>query len=895
MNKKQYNSFLQESIQNIKKALNGKNLTIFAGSGISSESNLPLWNELIDDIKKSLGTQEKDFLKIAELFHIQFKENRYYEKINQYFPKNTLPNILHKKILELNVHNLITTNWEDLFEKAIYELGLFYDVIRSDNEIGYSTGFTKFIKMHGSLDNNNIIFKESDYLNYSLTFPLIENYVKSIFSTDTVLFMGYSLSDINVKQIISWVNFQSKNIKPVYFLKVNAQFDYLEFEYYKSKNIFVLYWNNKNILEDECCSRKMQTLKIKGQMTYSFLEKISIVNINIAKLSYKEILEEFIDIFNILADYEYIMPQTIIDIVKRKFNLYGINEIFYDEDTIVIQNDRLVNFLHFLLRAKKKIIFNYIEKLMSISSIKCIRSFDKKGIEHFYQGKNKELNNYLYDFDFKGLEQELQQITFCTSINGNEKNYLKKAFLLYQNRNFRESYELLKEIAQASFKNRKLDIWFIAEFNKKQFLNLLRSESQYINDEEYQKQVECYCREIAQIDLQMYISKLPLKDQEVLKPLYDFVAFIDKKLLSSIFLVDSLDKDLNIWQNRGFSNNRNINNLTQIWQEIELFIHSYHLTLEYDSKISSIYENIFKSVLINKQISKRLDIITFVLSMGIRNFRQYQDIHAFMEKYFKTSSLILTDEQESLIFMINNLIEKLEKDRFYYGYFRNLIVFLSYIKLSKESFIHVVNSFNNLLIKNDLTITEYEIMNIFIVNQYNKNQENIKNAELENIIKKYIQCFIDGKFGAYTIEASRHTSIFENIFSILKKIDTKYVFEERGLIDKFLHTIEQYHINVQSSISELFLAGVWLISNKEIQKVIKHFLKTLLKNEQISDYDKLKIKYIIIKNNPKNKGYKILLNEITIYKNKYKDESSLQSIEILDLIHRIEKTLNQKE
>ena len=81
MNKKQYNSLPKESIQSIQNALDNKNLTIFAGSGVSADSNLPLWSDLISDIKKSLKTEEKDYLKVAELFYLQFKENKYYEKI----------------------------------------------------------------------------------------------------------------------------------------------------------------------------------------------------------------------------------------------------------------------------------------------------------------------------------------------------------------------------------------------------------------------------------------------------------------------------------------------------------------------------------------------------------------------------------------------------------------------------------------------------------------------------------------------------------------------------------------------------------------------------------------------------------------------------------------------
>ncbi|EMJ45480.1 hypothetical protein HMPREF1436_00099 [Helicobacter pylori GAMchJs136i] len=64
------------------------------------------------------------------------------------------------EVVKLNIKNLITTNWDNLFEQAINEEGRFFNIIKSDKDIGSSTGFAKFIKMHGSLDENNIVFKE---------------------------------------------------------------------------------------------------------------------------------------------------------------------------------------------------------------------------------------------------------------------------------------------------------------------------------------------------------------------------------------------------------------------------------------------------------------------------------------------------------------------------------------------------------------------------------------------------------------------------------------------------------------------------------------------------------------------------------------------------------------
>ncbi len=241
---KQYKEFIKTSIDNIRKAHNENYLSIFAGAGISAESKLPKWGDLIHELQKCLyGDTKKneDYLVLAEKFYNQFGESFYYQTLKSLIPNNAKPNDLHLGIAKLNIKNLITTNWDNLFEQAINEEGRFFNIIKSDKDIGSSTGFAKFIKMHGSLDENNIVFKEQDYLEYSKHFPLIENYIKGVFSTDTVILLGYSLSDQNVKQVISWVNSHSKSVKPIYFIKTAKEFDRIEFEFYKNKNIHILY------------------------------------------------------------------------------------------------------------------------------------------------------------------------------------------------------------------------------------------------------------------------------------------------------------------------------------------------------------------------------------------------------------------------------------------------------------------------------------------------------------------------------------------------------------------------------------------------------------------------------------------------------------------------------
>ncbi|WP_181225888.1 SIR2 family protein [Helicobacter pylori] len=310
MNSQQYKEFIKTSIDNIRKAHNENYLSIFAGAGISTESKLPKWGDLINELQKCLYGETKkneDYLVLAEKFYNQFGESFYYQTLKSLIPNSAKKNDLHLEIVKLNIKNLITTNWDNLFEQAINEEGRFFNIIKSDKDIGSSTGFAKFIKMHGSLDENNIVFKEQDYLEYSKYFPLIENYIKGVFSTDTVILLGYSLSDQNVKQIISWVNSHSKSVKPIYFIKTAKEFDRIEFEFYKNKNIHILY------------TQELFEKKGHYEELLSFLKEIKKDKPKDISKSYSGIISSTKQLRKIIFNFDYnAMKKRISEIISLK-------------------------------------------------------------------------------------------------------------------------------------------------------------------------------------------------------------------------------------------------------------------------------------------------------------------------------------------------------------------------------------------------------------------------------------------------------------------------------------------------------------------------------------------------------------------------------------------------
>lgn len=104
--------------------------------------------------------------------------------------------------------------------------------------------------MHGELDK--IVLKERDYDTYSNNFKLIETFVKGLIATNTILFVGFSAEDANVRKLFQWIHdILGNSCQPAYLLNTDEyknsnkskEEKRVKFEYLKEMGIFSLYYD----------------------------------------------------------------------------------------------------------------------------------------------------------------------------------------------------------------------------------------------------------------------------------------------------------------------------------------------------------------------------------------------------------------------------------------------------------------------------------------------------------------------------------------------------------------------------------------------------------------------------------------------------------------------------
>ena len=834
-------NFIKESKRIIRKASENNKLVIFVGARVSANSGFPSWESLVQAFARGLGMDTKnipseDYLKIPQYYYNSRKEKEYYDVISNNFNVKVKPNDIHDAIFALKPHHIVTTNYDELLEQSARNKGMFYDVVSKDKDLPYTLNTNMIIKMHGDLKNRNIVLKEDDYLSYFNNFKLIQNYIKSLISTYTILFVGYSISDINVKYIFQWVkDILGNDFQQAYFLEANEnkKNDQIEFEYYKNRGINILYYSETNgiryfkndmkfdKLTDDIGKNTCEFLKYlldenakdKLNIDYAYDRLYNLNNLN------KIMFENIIVALNLESPFEEdgniifshfsvdggkitlntsIVKNLFIEIKKFEDKLKRINEC---EDAKIKEEARKnIDF-------SKKIKIKLIKEVFYKAGIREIIERKKNSVENIKNGKsiynnilllnlkekNKDLEKLILQFDYCNLEEYLKHMNL-DDFDGNEEKYLDKAYGLYKLGEHFKAYDILKKLSEICFVNKKYYLYFISEFNR-YYLGRLISKFNICGPSidgvsfDMQKLIK---KEINNIDLDNIYLNLPSSQRPSLFFLRDILnfKFIYCKINDTIDLKEKVEKNKDtIYTGVGFNQGEIYkfrNYIIEIWE----FITENRLMLDNYKEVQRVFYNYIESALISHmtkyieekesifgfpgKIIKLTEIDDFTLFVMIKYVNK-EELEYLFEKY---EVEILKIEEKALKFIKNaytNIINTILSGKNILKMKRTLnklFYILSKINIGKEFFIEIIDAFFKIIDNFDLDEI-YKSLLSFIIKQNNNFKENVCNKKLEEILDYALSKIISDN--SNPSQKGNYIMYFmETIIAIIVNIDEKY-------------------------------------------------------------------------------------------------------------------------
>ena len=225
-------------------ALNNRELVVFAGAGASmgKPTSLPNFEKLAKEIAEGTGEviNKKESCEVF-LGYLKAKGIDVNQLASDILSETCLEhNKLHEAIVDLfeayEDVKIVTTNYDQMFEQVINERGQNVDVYNVP-ALPLGNDVNGIIHIHGNVDNPRyMVVTDEDFGRAYLTEGYASKFLVQLFSSYTVLFIGYSYNDTILRYLTRAIsrdfnkrlyiltddqkaNWTSLGIMPIYFRK----------------------------------------------------------------------------------------------------------------------------------------------------------------------------------------------------------------------------------------------------------------------------------------------------------------------------------------------------------------------------------------------------------------------------------------------------------------------------------------------------------------------------------------------------------------------------------------------------------------------------------------------------------------------------------------------------
>lgn len=901
------------SVSLLKNAINNDKLVIFAGAGVSKDSGIPLWNELLNEIKDNLNEEiiENDPLKIAQILYNEKGEKEYNDIIKKSLFKNKSSyNPLHEIIFELNPQHIITTNYDDFFEDIIKNKGLPFSVVSKDIDLPYAEHKNLLIKYHGDFDNKNIILKESDYLEFSKNNTLKEIFVKSLFSNKVILFVGYSVGDINLKLLIREIQFiLTKHHQRAYLLTHKNEISDSEIKYFENLGINIVHHCEetlKNLSEND----KLSSI---GKITHKQLSHIRDFDLfeyqrNINSQSSKSRIID--DLYTSLRRFYYfrVIPKNLIaSLYPLSKNSPGDTIYNIESNTLICYNNELYellksyngeNDLEFSDEEKKKLNFSLGRLIYSniysigqktgkkdgLGSQRTANEIDlfEKHIETTGNCDCIDCTISRYEYGAAILKIEKYEITE----NSELWDDLVYAYSLYQMNEFYKSYTSYEQIEIKANKAKQMDVSFVSKYNMKRIG--LRIQSLLILDHRYSfddlKTIENSAKKI---DLDKELTKVKyFVDNDVyilLREIRDGI-YIQRLCNEIDDLYNKIPKDIKIIENGGTVNNSDYSNLYNVVKRLNDFLKGsfiigngfssieYSINKSIKTFILGFYINILKLDSQQKMFGvSKVDSFNHYLFELIINYNNPKDLVEFIKEKGIYNIKIDEESQKSVSEYVSNFFKSSYDTNTYFNNKEENKVYTNYVNYNIQFRKKIIKEFKNICI----------ILNYF---EFNENQLKAVYSDLNQFIKFihfdehdefiYLKSLINLKHEQIGYELLLETL---NVFNLKNRYDSIYVLLLRKLKDLNIEFVnEKFNIDkLDFEKTNYELPLIYDTLPKEIKKIfLVKTEKFLINDNDITNVFVLLRNNIPLKKETKEKYIQSIHKKLEVKRNFTKEEYS---------------------
>jgi len=245
---------------------------LFVGAGLSRGAGFPDWRELLEELMdrakkltfinenkiqdyEKLIEKHENYLTLAEDLREELGKE-YEEYIYEKFVhSNIKPTKILEELVKLPVKFIITTNYDSLIEDAYNKVHGFYPAYltyKQSKQIASNLWKDRFfvLKAHGDVRTSaeEIILTEKDYRKILFSETGYQSVIQAIFTAKTVLLIGASFKDPELKLLLSYLHHSFHGGGPTHYILLpnDEILDTLAKRYLRDFNLHTINFDKKD-------------------------------------------------------------------------------------------------------------------------------------------------------------------------------------------------------------------------------------------------------------------------------------------------------------------------------------------------------------------------------------------------------------------------------------------------------------------------------------------------------------------------------------------------------------------------------------------------------------------------------------------------------------------------
>ena len=236
------------------------------------------------DINTILTTEEqKQYLNGSDCFKLLVSKKFMSYEINQQMNEE----LTYLKKIESKISSILTTNYDNFLNGSIFVNSEKF-ISQDDLYFCEHTNYAEIYKLHGDVDvPNSIIVTSNDYKNFQNNLKLLTAKVMTLLCDFPIIFIGYSLSDENIKAIFyDFINSFGPDVK------VKCKDKFIFVEYLKAQNSFI---EGEKIFQYKGSDITVKTIKTDNFVDiYKYIDLIKPVNTSLELREIKKNLKNLV-------------------------------------------------------------------------------------------------------------------------------------------------------------------------------------------------------------------------------------------------------------------------------------------------------------------------------------------------------------------------------------------------------------------------------------------------------------------------------------------------------------------------------------------------------------------------------------------------------------------------